>query len=164
MKIKDVKDLDLKMRWSDNDDMKAVNDMRDLGLKVLWSEILLYLKRLRMPRAKELMIKSEFNEKERWLNSEFKTLLLSCYVLNSVFDNIIMIALGNRMLNDSKFDDAIAAWWFVIINLISVVMMMMLLCYNCMPSHVFYYLWHVITNKLMFYKRNWHRLKRLINW
>ena len=60
-----------------------------------------------MSRAKELIIKSESNEKERWLDLKFKTLLLS-YVLNSIFDNIIIIALGNRMLNDSKFDDAIA--------------------------------------------------------
>ena len=39
MRIKDVKDLNLKTRWSDNmnnnDDMKIVNDMKDLGLKVL---------------------------------------------------------------------------------------------------------------------------------
>ena len=112
MKIKDVKDLDLKVLWFDNinnDNMKVVNNMRDLSLKVLWFKILIYLKRLRMPRAKKrLIIKSKSNEKERWLNSEFKILLLSCYVLSSVFDNIIMIALSNRMLNDSKFDDAIA--------------------------------------------------------
>ena len=57
-----------------------------------------------MPRAEELIIESESDEEERWLDSKFKTLLLSC-VLNSVFDNIIMIALGNRMLNDPKFDE-----------------------------------------------------------
>ena len=50
---------------------------------------------------------SESDEKERWLDLKFKTLLLS-YVLNSVFDNIIMVALSNRKLNDSKFDNAIA--------------------------------------------------------
>ena len=57
-----------------------------------------------MSRAEELMIKFEFNEKEKWLDSRFKTFLLSC-VLGSVFDNIIMIALGNRMLNDSEFNE-----------------------------------------------------------
>ena len=56
-----------------------------------------------MSRAKELMIKFEFNEKKKWLNSKFKALLLS-YILNSIFNNIIMVALSNRMLNDSKFD------------------------------------------------------------
>ena len=108
MRIKDVKDLDLKTRWFDNmnnnGDIKAVNDMKDLGLKVLWfKKILIYLRRLRMSRAKELMIEFKSNEKEKWLNSKFKTLLLS-YILNSIFDNIIMIALNNRMLNNSKFD------------------------------------------------------------
>ena len=61
MKIKDVEDLGLKMRWFDNDDMKVVNDMndddmkvvndmKDLDLKVLWFEkILIYLRRLRLP-------------------------------------------------------------------------------------------------------------------
>ena len=65
------------------------------------------MKRLRMSRTKKLMIKveSEFDEKEKWLNLKFK-ILLYC-VLDSVFDNI-MIALGNRKLNDSKFDDAVA--------------------------------------------------------
>ena len=57
-----------------------------------------------MSRAKELIIESKFNEKEKWSDSEFKTLLcpllLSYYVLNSTFDNIIMITLSNRMLND----------------------------------------------------------------
>ena len=43
--------------------MKTVNDIKDLGLKVLSFEILIRLKRLRMSRAKELMIKFEFNEK-----------------------------------------------------------------------------------------------------
>ena len=108
MKIKNVKDLDLKMRWSDNDDIKVVNDMRDLNLKVLWfKKILICLKRLRLSRIKKLMIRSESesDEKEKWSNSRFKTLL--CYILNSIFDSIIMIALSNRMLNDSKFDDAI---------------------------------------------------------
>ena len=38
MRIKDVKDLDLKTRWSDNDDIKVVNNMKDLDLKVLWSK------------------------------------------------------------------------------------------------------------------------------
>ena len=37
--------------------------MKDLSLKVLWFKILIYLKRLRMFRAKEFIIKSEFNEK-----------------------------------------------------------------------------------------------------
>ena len=66
-----------------------------------------------MPRAKEeLIIESKFNTKERSLDLKFKallcSLLLSYYVLSSVFDNIIIIALGNRMLNDSKFDNAVA--------------------------------------------------------
>ena len=56
-----------------------------------------------MIRAKELMIEFEFNGKEKWLNLKFKDflcpLLLSCCVLNSVFDIIIMIALHNRVLN-----------------------------------------------------------------
>ena len=60
-----------------------------------------------MSRAKELMIEFESDEKERWLDSRFKALLLFC-VLNSIFDNIIMIALSNRMLNDSKFDAKVA--------------------------------------------------------
>ena len=58
-----------------------------------------------MSRAEKLIIKSKFNEKERLSNLKFKTFLLSCYVLNSVFNNIIMIALSNRMLNNSKFDE-----------------------------------------------------------
>ena len=127
--MKGVKGLNLKTRWSDDmnddDDMKVVNDMKDLGLKVLWSEILICLRRLRMSRAKELMIEFESDEKERWLDSKFKILLLS-YALDLIFDNIIMIALNNRMLNDPEFD-AIAVWWFVIINFASVVMMMVLL-------------------------------------
>ena len=61
-----------------------------------------------MSRAEELIIKFKSDEKEKWLNSRFKTLLLS-YALNSVFDNIIMIALNNRMLNDSKFDAEVAS-------------------------------------------------------
>ena len=136
MKMKGVKDLDLKMRWSGDGDMKVVNDindggmkvvndMKDLGLKVFWFEILICLRRLRMSRAKKLVIESESDEKEKWSDLKFKTLLLSC-VLNSIFDNIIMIALGNRMLNDSKFDE-IAIWYFVIINLANVVIIMMLL-------------------------------------
>ena len=60
-----------------------------------------------MSRAKELIIEFKFNEKKKWLNSKFKIFLLS-YILNSIFDNIIMIALNNRMLNDSKFDTKIA--------------------------------------------------------
>ena len=60
-----------------------------------------------MPRAKKLIIKSESDKKEKWLNLGSKALLLS-YVLNSIFDNIIMIALSNRMLNDSKFDVKVA--------------------------------------------------------
>ena len=108
MRIKDVKDLNLKMRWSDNmnndNDIKVINNMRDLSLKVFWFKILIYLRRLRMPRAKkELIIKFKFNEKEKWLNLKFKNLLLF-YILNSVFDNILMIMLINRILNDSKFD------------------------------------------------------------
>ena len=57
--MKAVNDID------DDGDMKVVNDMKDLGLKVLWFGILICLRRLRMFRAKELMIKSESNEKER---------------------------------------------------------------------------------------------------
>ena len=60
-----------------------------------------------MSRAKELMIESKFDKKKKRSDSGFKALLLS-YALNSIFDNIIMIALNNRMLNDSKFDDAVA--------------------------------------------------------
>ena len=117
--MKDVKDLDLKARWfddmNDDDDIKVVNDMRDLSLRVLWFKILIFLRRLRMPRAKKkLMMKSEFNEKEKWLDLKFKDLLLF-YVLGSAFDNL-MVALGLRKLNDSKFDDAIATWCFVNIN------------------------------------------------
>ena len=83
--------------------------MKDLSLRVLWfKKILIYLKRLRMSRIKKrLLIKSESNEKGRWLDSKFKNLLcplLSCCVLDLIFDIIIMIALSNRMLNDSKFD------------------------------------------------------------
>ena len=157
MRIKNIKYLDLKMFWFDdinNDDMKVINDMRDLTLKVFWFEkILIRLRRLRLSRIKKLMIEFEFelNEKEKWSDLKFKTLLLFYCVLNSIFDNIIMIALGNRMLNDSKFDDAIAIWWFVIINLANVIMMMMLLCYNCISSHAFYYSWHVFINKLTFH-------------
>ena len=91
-----------------DDDMKIVNDIKDLDLKVFWFKILICLRRLRMPRAKELIIESESDEKKKWSDLKFKTLLLSYYVLSSVFNNIIMIALSNRMLNDSKFDDAIA--------------------------------------------------------
>ena len=54
------------------------------------------------------MIEFEFNKKEKWLDLKFKILLLSYYVLNSIFDNIIIVALNNRMLNDSKFNNAIA--------------------------------------------------------
>ena len=61
-----------------------------------------------MSQAKKLMIKFEFNKNKKKLNLKFKILLLSYCVLNSVFNNIIMITLGNRMLNDSKFDNAIA--------------------------------------------------------
>ena len=82
--------------------MKAVNDMKDLGLKVFSFEILICLKRLRMSRAKESIIEFKSNEKERWSDSKFKILL--CCILSSVFNNIIMIALSNRMLNDSKFN------------------------------------------------------------
>ena len=139
MKMKDVKDLGLRTRWSDNDDMKIVNDMKDLSLKVFWSEILICLKRLRMPRAKKLIIESRSDKKEIWSDSKFKTILLSYCALNSAFNNIIMITLNNRMLNDPKFDDAVATWWFAIINLANVVIMMMLLCYNCISSHIFYH-------------------------
>ena len=93
--------------------MEIVNNITDLGLKVLWfKRVLIYLKRLWMSRAKELIIKFKFNEKERWLDLKFKNLLcflLSYYVLGSVFDNIIIIALNNRMLNDSKFDAEVAS-------------------------------------------------------
>ena len=51
---------------NDNDNMKVVNDMKDLGLEMLWfKKILIYLRRLRMPRAKKLIIESKFNEKEK---------------------------------------------------------------------------------------------------
>ena len=50
---------------NDNDNMKVVNDMKDLDLKVFSFEILICLKRLRMSRAKKLMIKSKFNKEER---------------------------------------------------------------------------------------------------
>ena len=126
--MKGVKDLDLKMRWSDNDNMKVVNDMKDLGLKVFWfKRILIRLRCLRLSWTKELIIefKSEFDEKGRWLDSKFKNLLLS-YVLDSVFDNL-MVALSNRKLNDSKFDNAIIIWYFANISLASAVMMMILL-------------------------------------
>ena len=142
--MKNVKDLNLKTRWSndinDDDDIKVVNDMKDLDLKVPWFERLICLRRLRMPRAKkEWLIESKSYEKERWLDSRFKTLLLS-YVLNSIFNNIIIIALSNRMLNDSKFDTKVAIWWFVIINLANVVIMMMLLWLLYVVAH---FLWHV---------------------
>ena len=61
-----------------------------------------------MPRAKKKLIikfESEFNDEEKRLNSKFK-ILLYC-VLSLIFD-IIIIALSNRKLNDSKFDNAIA--------------------------------------------------------
>ena len=85
--------------------MKIVNDIKDLNLKVLWFEkILICLKRL--PRAKKgLIIKSKSDEKEKWLNLKSKIFLLS-YVLDSIFDNIMMIALNNRILDDSEFDKA----------------------------------------------------------
>ena len=167
MKMKDVKDLGSKTRWSDNindnDDMKVVNNIKNLDLKVLWfKKILIYLRHLRMSQIKELIIEFESDKKEKWSDLKSKILLLSC-ALDSVFDNIIMIALSNRMLNDSKFDNAIAIWWFVIINLISAVIIMMLLCYNCISSYISYHSWHVIANRLTFHKRNWHRLRRLIN-
>ena len=66
-----------------------------------------------MPRAEKSIIESESNEKKRWSELKFKTLLcpllLSYYALSSVFNNIIIIALNNRMLNDSKFDAKAAA-------------------------------------------------------
>ena len=62
-----------------------------------------------MSRAKkELIIESKSDEKEKWSDLKSKVLLLSC-VLNSIFDNIIMIALNKRILNDSKFDMKAAA-------------------------------------------------------
>ena len=100
--------------------------MKDLGLKMFWSEKTLICLR-RLSRAKkELIIKSESDEEKRWLNLKSKILLLS-YALNSIFDNIIMITLGNRMLNNSEFDTKVAIWWFAIINLANVVIMMILL-------------------------------------
>ena len=136
MRIKGVKDLDLKTRWSDNDDMKTVNNINDdddmetvngmenLSLKVFSFEILIYLRRLRMSRAKELMIKSESDEKGRW--SDLKSKALLCCALGSVVDSIIMVALSNRMLDDPKFDGT-AAWCFVITSLASAAMVMVLL-------------------------------------
>ena len=112
-----------------DDDMKVVNNMKDLDLKMLWFEkILIRLKRLRLSRTKRLIIesKSEFNKEGKWSDLKFQTLLLF-YILGSIFDNIILIALNNRKLNDSKFDDAIAIWCFVNVNLASVIMMIMLL-------------------------------------
>ena len=125
-----------------NDDMRTVNNMKDLSLKVFWFEkILICSRRLRMSRAKKkLIIESESNEKEKWSDSKFKNLLLS-YILNSAFDNILMIALSNRMLNDSKFDE-IAIWCFVNINLASVIIIMMLL-----------WLFHVVARLLSFMTR-----------
>ena len=100
MKIKNVKNLDSKARWFD--DIKIVNGIKDLDLKMLWFEKILICSR-RLSRAKKWIIESESNEEKRWSDLKFKTLLLS-YVLASVFDNIIIIALSNRMLNDSKFE------------------------------------------------------------
>ena len=61
--MKSVKDLDLKTRWFDNDDIKVINDIKDLSLKVFWFEkMLIYLKRLL--RAKKWIIKSKFDEKK----------------------------------------------------------------------------------------------------
>ena len=132
-----------------DDDIKVVNDMKDLSLKVLWFEkILIRLKRLRLSRTKKLMIESEseINEKEKWLDLKFKSLLLSC-VLNSTFDNL-MIALSNRKLNNSKFNNAIVIWCFVNINLANAGMIMMLLW---LLYTVAYPLWHVFINKLTFH-------------
>ena len=135
MKLKNAKDLDLKTRWFDNinsdDDIKVVNYIKDLDLKVFWfKKMLICLKRLRMLRTKELIIEFKFNEEETWLDLKFKILLcpllLSYYALNSIFDIIIMIALSNRMLNDSKFNE-IAQLWFVIINLASAAVMIIIL-------------------------------------
>ena len=50
---------------NDDGDMKVVNNMKDLDLKVFWSEILICLRRLRMFRAKELIIESKSDEKEK---------------------------------------------------------------------------------------------------
>ena len=50
---------------NNDDDMKVVNDMKDLGLKMFSFEILICLKRLRMSRAKILIIEFKFNEKKR---------------------------------------------------------------------------------------------------
>ena len=104
-----------------------------------------------MSRTKRWIIESESDEKGKWSDLKSKILLLSYCVLDSVFDNIIMIALSNRILNDSKFENAIAIWWFIIINLANAVMMIMLLCYNYMASHAPYHLWHVFINKLTFH-------------
>ena len=141
MKIKDVKDVNLKVLWFDNmnnddikvvndindGDMKVINDMKGLGLKMLWfKKILIRLRRLRMPRTKKLIIKSESesDNEEKWSDSKFKTLLYCA--LDSAFDNII-IALNNRKLNDPKFDNAVAIWCFVIINLANAVIIIILL-------------------------------------
>ena len=132
-----------------DDDIKVVNDIKDLDLKVFWFEkILIHLRRLRLSQTKKLMIKSESesDEKGKWSDSRFKDLLLF-YALSSVFDNLI-IALNNRKLNDSKFDDAIAIWCFVNINLASAVIMMILLWLLYAVAHP---LWHVFVNKLTFH-------------
>ena len=53
-----------------------------------------------MFRAKKLIVKSEFDEKGKWSNSKFKNLLyflLSYYILDSIFDKIIIITLSNRV-------------------------------------------------------------------
>ena len=61
----------------------------------------------RLSRAKKWIIEFKFNEKKKWLDLKFKNLLCSLlfyYILDSTFNKIIIIALNNRMLNDSEFD------------------------------------------------------------
>ena len=65
MRMKDVKDLDFKTLWFNNKNND--DDIKDLNLKVFWSEkVLIYIRRLRISRAKELI---EFKSNEKKSNS-----------------------------------------------------------------------------------------------
>ena len=53
---------------NNDNNLKVVNDMKDLSLKMLELEkILIYLRRLRMSRAKKLIIKSKSNEEKKMI-------------------------------------------------------------------------------------------------